>query len=155
MAARPHGRARRLCNRRHDLLGGTGTLLFTRGLLKPLEASGAGDILNIISVSGLPNVPLSGASVAFIAAKHGQAGLTDGLRQELRGRPVRVSALYPPLIDDVSPLDEEAWNAKRPPDAHVSNRDIVETALFALSRPRHLTLASITIDSDEGGLLAR
>jgi NADP-dependent 3-hydroxy acid dehydrogenase YdfG len=93
--------------------------------------------------------------VAFIAAKHGQAGLTDGLRQELRGRPVRVSALYPPLIDDVSPLDEEAWNAKRPPDAHVSNRDIVETALFALSRPRHLTLASITIDSDEGGLLAR
>ena len=133
----------------------TGTLLFTRGLLKPLEASGAGDILNIISVSGLPNVPLSGASVAFIAAKHGQAGLTDGLRQELRGRPVRVSALYPPLIDDISPLDEEAWNAKRPPDAHVSNRDIVETALFALSRPRHLTLASITIDSDEGGLLAR
>jgi short-subunit dehydrogenase len=133
----------------------TGTLLFTRGLLKPLEASGAGDILNIISVSGLPNVPLSGASVAFIAAKHGQAGLTDGLRQELRGRPVRVSALYPPLIDDVSPLDEEAWNAKRPPNAHVSNRDIVETALFALSRPRHLTLASITIDSDEGGLLAR
>jgi short-subunit dehydrogenase len=132
-----------------------GTLLFTRGLLKPLEASGAGDILNIISVSGLPNVPLSGASVAFIAAKHGQAGLTDGLRQELRGRPIRVSALYPPLIDDVSPLDEEAWNAKRPPDAHVSNRDIVETALFALSRPRHLTLASITIDSDEGGLLAR
>jgi short-subunit dehydrogenase len=133
----------------------TGTLLFTRGLLKPLEASGTGDILNIISVSGLPNVPLSGASVAFIAAKHGQAGLTDGLRQELRGRPVRVSALYPPLIDDVSPLDEEAWNAKRLPDAHVSNRDIVETALFALSRPRHLTLASITIDSDEGGLLAR
>ena len=133
----------------------TGTLLFTCGLLKPLEASGAGDILNIISVSGLPNVPLSGASVAFIAAKHGQAGLTDGLRQELRGRPVRVSALYPPLIDDISPLDEEAWNAKRPPDAHVSNRDIVETALFALSRPRHLTLASITIDSDEGGLLAR
>src|SRR5437762_3070823 len=133
----------------------TGTLLFTRGLLKSLEASGAGDILTIVSISGLPNVPLSGASVAFLAAKHGQAGLTDGLRQELRGRPVRVSALYPPLIDDVSPLDEEAWNAKRPADAHVSNRDIVETALFALSRPRHLTLASITIDSDEGGLLAR
>jgi short-subunit dehydrogenase len=133
----------------------TGTLLFTRGLLKPLEASGAGDILNIVSVSGLPNVPLSGASVAFLAAKHGQAGLTDGLRQELRGRPVRVSALYPPLIDDVSPLDEDAWNAKRPANAHVSNRDVVEAALFALSRPRHVTLASVIMDADEGGLLAR
>ena len=39
--------------------------------------------------------------------------------------------------------------------AHVSNRDIVETALFALSRPRNVTLASIIIDSDEGGLFAR
>jgi NADP-dependent 3-hydroxy acid dehydrogenase YdfG len=133
----------------------TGTLLFTRGLIKPLEASGSGDILNIVSISGLPNVPLSGASVAFLAAKHGQTGLTDGLRQELRGRAIRVSALYPPLIDDISPLDEDAWNAKRPANANVSNRDIVETALFALSRPRHVTLASIIIDSDEGGLFAR
>jgi short-subunit dehydrogenase len=133
----------------------TGTLLLTRGLIKPLEASGAGDILNIVSVSGLPNVPLGGASVAFAAAKHGQAGLTDGLRQELRGRPIRVSALYPPLIDDLSPLDEEAWNAKRPANALASNRDVVETALFALTRPRHVTLASIIIDSDEGGLFAK
>ncbi|MFL5259825.1 MAG: SDR family oxidoreductase [Hyphomicrobiales bacterium] len=133
----------------------TGTLLFTRGLLKPLEASGAGDILNIISISGLVNTALSGASVAFHAAKHGQAGMTDGLRQELRGRPIRVSALYPPIIDDVSPLDEEAWDAKRSPDAVVTNRDVVETALFALSRPRHLTLASIVIDSEQGGLLPR
>ena len=133
----------------------TGTLLFTRGLIKPLEASGAGDILNIVSVSGLPNVSLGGASVAFLAAKHGQTGMTDGLRQELRGRPVRVSALYPPLIDDVSPLDEEAWNAKRPANATVSNRDVVEAGLYALSRPRHVTIASIVLDADEGGLFAR
>ncbi len=84
----------------------TGTLLFSRGLVPLLEASGAGDILNIISISGLPNVPLHGASVAFLAAKHGQTGMTDGLRQELRGRTVRVSALYPPVLDDLSPLDE-------------------------------------------------
>ena len=64
----------------------TGTLLFSRGLVPLLEASGAGDILNIISISGLPNVSLHGASVAFLAAKHGQTGMTDGLRQELRGR---------------------------------------------------------------------
>src|SRR4051794_32024902 len=36
----------------------TGTLLFPRGLIPPLERSGAGDILNIVSISGLPNVPL-------------------------------------------------------------------------------------------------
>lgn len=130
----------------------TGTLLFTRGLLPLLEKSGAGDILNIVSISGLPNARLQSASVAFAASKQAQAAISDGLRQELRNRPVRVQALYPPYLDDISPLDEGAWNAQREDFALVSNRDIVETALFALSRPRHVTLASIVIDPDNGGL---
>jgi short-subunit dehydrogenase len=130
----------------------TGTLLFSRGLLPLLEGSGAGDILNIISISGLPNVPLHGASVAFLAAKHGQTGISDGLRQELRGRSVRVSALYPPVIDDISPLDGEVWNRERPANSRATNRDVVEAGLFALSRPRNVTLASIVIDPDRGGL---
>ena len=77
--------------------GVTGTLLLTRGLLPLLEASGAGDILTIVSTAGLPNASLSGTSVAFLAAKHGQAGMVDGLRQELKNRSVRVSAIYPPI----------------------------------------------------------
>ena len=130
----------------------TGTLLFTRGLIPLLEKSGAGDILNIISISGIPNTPLLGASVAFYAAKHGQAGMTEGLRQELKDRPVRVSAIYPSYIQDISPLDPTAWNAGRAADSLATNRDVVEASLFALSRPRHVTLASIVIDPDRGGL---
>jgi short-subunit dehydrogenase len=128
----------------------TGTLLFTRGLLPLLEKSGAGDILNIVSTSGLHNVPLQGASVAYIASKHGQAGLTDALRQELRGRPVRVTGIYPPNIKDISPLDEPAWNAIQPETSWLTNRDIVESAIFALSRPRHVTIASLLLESDSG-----
>jgi short-subunit dehydrogenase len=127
----------------------TGTLLLTRGLLPLLEKSGAGDILNIVSVSGMHNVPLQGAAVAFVASKHGQAGMTDALRQELRGRPVRVTGIYPPNLEDISPLDANAWNGARTPDSWVTNRDVVETALFALSRPRHLTLSNIVLESDQ------
>jgi NADP-dependent 3-hydroxy acid dehydrogenase YdfG len=130
----------------------TGTLLFTRGLIPLLEKSGAGDILDIISISGIPNTPLLGASVAYYAAKHGQAGMNDGLRQELKGRPVRVSAIYPSYIEDISPLDAEEWNATPPADSFATNRDVVEAGLFALSRPRHVTMASIIIDPDRGGL---
>ena len=132
----------------------TGTLLFTRGLLPPLEASGAGDILNIVSISGLPNTELQGASVAFVAAKHGQSGMTDALRQELKGRPIRVSALYPPLLEDISPLNESAWNADRPAMSLATNRDVVETGIFAITRPRNVTLAQIVIDPDVGGIYA-
>ena len=128
----------------------TGTLLLTRGLLPLLEHSGAGDILNIVSVSGMMNAPLQGASVAYIASKHAQTGMTDALRQELRGRPVRVNALYPTFIKDISPLNETDWNATPGSDSWITNRDVVETALFALSRPRHLTLANIVLESDTG-----
>jgi short-subunit dehydrogenase len=130
----------------------TGTLLLTRGLIPLLEKSGAGDIMNIVSISGLANTGLLGASVAYYAAKHGQAGMTDGLRQELKGRPVRVSAIYPSYIKDISPLNEEEWNATPPPKSWATNRDIVEAALYAITRPRHVTLASIVVDPDHGGL---
>jgi short-subunit dehydrogenase len=130
----------------------TGTILFTRGLIPPLERSKAGDILNIVSISGIVNVPLLGASVAYYAAKHGQTGFTNGLRQELKGRPIRVSAIFPSNIEDISPLDTEKWNAKRSENSWATNRDVVEAGLFAVSRPRHVTLASIVIDPDHGGL---
>jgi NADP-dependent 3-hydroxy acid dehydrogenase YdfG len=130
----------------------TGTLLFNRGLIPLLEKSGAGDILNIVSISGIANTPLQGASVAYYAAKHGQAGMNDGLRQELKGRPIRVSAIFPSNITDISPLDAAAWDATRPAQSWATNRDVVEASLFALSRPRHVTIASIVIDPDNGGL---
>jgi NADP-dependent 3-hydroxy acid dehydrogenase YdfG len=130
----------------------TGTYLFTRGLIPLLEKSGAGDIMNIISISGIANTPLLGASVAYYAAKHGQSGMNDGLRQELRGRPVRVSAIYPSNLRDISPLNEAEWNATPELTSYATNRDIVESALFAITRPRHVTLASIIIDPDNGGL---
>lgn len=130
----------------------TGTLLLTRGLVPLLEKSGAGDIMNIVSISGIADTPLLGASVAYYAAKHGQTGMTNGLRQELKGRPVRVSAIYPSYIKDISPLDEAQWNATPKAGSWATNRDIVEAALFAITRPRHVTLASIVVDPDSGGL---
>jgi len=129
----------------------TGTLLLTRGLVPLLEKSGAGDIMTVVSISGLPNARLQNASVAFAASKQAQAAISDGLRQELKGRPVRVQAVYPPNLEDLSPLDP-AWNTPRAADSAVTNRDIVDTILFALERPRHVTLASIIIDPDTGGL---
>ena len=129
----------------------TGTMLLTRGLVPLLEKSGAGDIMTVVSISGLPNARLQTASVAYAASKQAQAAISDGLRQELKGRPVRVQAVFPPYLEDVSPLDP-AWNTPREASSAVTNRDIVETIFFALERPRHMTLASIIIDPDTGGL---
>jgi short-subunit dehydrogenase involved in D-alanine esterification of teichoic acids len=103
--------------------------LLTKRLLPSLLKFDS-DIVNVVSMSGLPNIPLYGASSTFLAAKHGQAGFTDGLRQELKGTSVRVIGMYPPLIDDLSPLDE-AWHEARTKDKSISNRDVVESIIFA------------------------
>jgi hypothetical protein len=64
---------------------------------------------------------------------------------------VRVSAIYPPNLDDLTPLEPDAWDAERGPVARANNRDVIDAALFILTRPRHLTFASIVIDSSADG----
>jgi short-subunit dehydrogenase len=125
----------------------TGTLLLTRGLLPLLKASQTPDLVNMVSISGMTNVPLQGASVAYIASKHGQAGMTDALRQELRGTGVRITAVYPPNIEDISPLNAEVWNGERSDASWLSNRDVVDAVLAALGRARHVSFMSLVMET--------
>jgi len=134
----------------------TGTLLLTRSLLPALLRSPRADVVNIVSMSGLPNTPLLGASVPFYAGKHGQMAITNGLRQELMGTPVRVIGIYPPVIEAISPLDSE-WDAapQRGKQQMVTTRDVVEAVLFSITRPRNCTMASLVLDADAGGIFSQ
>jgi NADP-dependent 3-hydroxy acid dehydrogenase YdfG len=131
----------------------TGTFLFTQALISALQKSTRPDVVTIGSVSGLPNVGLFGVSVPFYAAKHGQTALADGLRQLFLGTPIRSICIHPPWIRDISPLDEE-WNTvpSRTKEEMVTNRDILEAVIYAITRPRHVTIASMLIDSDFQGM---
>lgn len=133
----------------------TGTFLLTQGLLPVLHRSARPDIVTIGSVSGLPNAPLHSEVLPFYAAKHGQAAMAEGLRQMLAGTPVRSICIHPPYLDDIGPDDPEwATVPDRPKGSRATNRDVVEAVVFALTRPRHITLASLVIDADAGGLFS-
>jgi NADP-dependent 3-hydroxy acid dehydrogenase YdfG len=131
----------------------TGTFLFTQALLPALQKSTRPDVVTIGSISGLPNVPMYTASVPFYAAKHGQAALADGLRQMFQGTPIRSICIHPPWIQDISPLDEK-WETvpSRTKEEMVTNRDVLEAVVYAVTRPRHVTIASLVIDSDVQGI---
>lgn len=131
----------------------TGTFLFTQALIPALQKSARPDVVTIGSVSGLSNVSLYNTSVPFYAAKHGQTALADGLRQMFLGTPIRSICIHPPWIEDISPLDEK-WDTipSRTKDQMVTNRDILEAVIFAVTRPRHVTIASMFIDSDAKGM---
>jgi NADP-dependent 3-hydroxy acid dehydrogenase YdfG len=131
----------------------TGTFLFTQGLIPGLQKSARPDVVTIGSVSGLQNVSLYNVSVPFYAAKHGQAALADGLRQKFLGTPIRSICIHPPWIEEMTPLDE-AWKtvSSRTKNERVTNRDIVEAVMYAITRPRSVTIASMVIDSDVQGM---
>lgn len=130
----------------------TGTFLFSQGLLPLLRRSANPDIVTIGSVSGLANAMLDGVSVPFYAAKRGQTAIAEGLRQMLSGTPVRSIILHPPDLDDIQP-GEPAWAEApgRAKSARATNRDVVEAVLFAVTRPRNVSL-SIVLDADHGGV---
>jgi len=130
----------------------SGTFLFTQGLLPRLESSDRPDVVTIGSISGLPNAALQSVSVPFYAAKRGQTALADGFRQSFAGTKIRSIAVHPPYLDDISP-DQDDWQqaAERQKGERGTSRDVVEAVLFAVTRPRHVTL-NITIDTDDGGL---
>ena len=131
----------------------TGTFLFTQALIPALQKSRRPDVVTIGSISGLLNVSLYTTSVPFYIAKHGQVALADGLRQMFLGTPIRSICIHPPWIQDMSPLDEE-WDAvpSRTKNEMVTNRDILDAVIYAVTRPRHVTVASLIIDSDVQGI---
>lgn len=131
----------------------TGTFLFTQALIPALQKSARPDVVTIGSITGLPNVSLYTASVPFYVAKHGQTALADGLRQMFLGTPIRSICIHPPWLEDISPLDAE-WEivSSRTKEEMVTNRDILEAVIFAITRPRHVTIASMIIDSDVKGI---
>ena len=64
----------------------------SRRLIPALRASGDGRLVVCSSVLGFTAIPLRGA---YTATKHALEGLTDTLRLEMRGHPVRVVLIEP------------------------------------------------------------
>jgi short-subunit dehydrogenase len=123
----------------------SGTILVTKGLLPGLHRSAVADIMTIVSTSGILGWDLSGGSVPFYAAKHGQSGFSDKLRHELKGSDIRVSAIYPPDFDDADPTDA-SWESPLVEETKISNREIVATVLFILAAPRTCNFPVVIMD---------
>ena len=72
-----------------------GTLHMTQALLPRLLASGAGTIINLGSTAG-HEVYEKGAG--YVAAKHAVATLTQEMRKEMLGQPVRICEIAPGMV---------------------------------------------------------
>ena len=122
----------------------TGMFLVTRAAL-PLMKRGA-SIVNNLSVSAKGVFP--GMS-AYNASKHGAAGFTNTLREELRQQGIRVIGLYPGATDTA--IWEQFW-PQAPRRRMMSPETIARAVVFALSLPPEATVEELVIAPTAGPL---
>lgn len=72
-----------------------GTMLVTKALAPALEASGDGVLINVGSTAGHTAYEGGGG---YTGAKHAVAVMTETLRLELNGKPIRVTEIAPGMV---------------------------------------------------------
>ncbi|WP_030924427.1 SDR family oxidoreductase [Streptosporangium amethystogenes] len=121
-----------------------GTLRVTQALLPRLIESGDGVLLMLTSVAGLVSYEGGGG---YNAAKHAQTSMTEVLRLELVGRPVRVVEVAPGLVHteefslnrfrgDSAAADEVYQGVPGPLTAH----DVADAIAWCVTRPAHVNI---------------
>jgi NADP-dependent 3-hydroxy acid dehydrogenase YdfG len=127
-----------------------GLMRMTRLALPQLVADGGGHIVNLGSVAGIWSYP-SGSS--YVASKFAVHGYTRALRDDLQGKPVRVTNVAPGLVEtNFSKVrfkgDEDKASAVYSDVAlggPMHAEDVADCIMFALTRPPHVNVDEIVV----------
>lgn len=125
-----------------------GTVYTCAAAVPHMLEKGEGDIITISSLAGRKGGPMTSA---YSASKHAVNFMTDGMRQELGGRNIRVTTLMPGATETevgdsiVDPNWRTAIQAHVSKEGAVKPRDIGETIVFILSLPRRANISEIAV----------
>lgn len=124
-----------------------GMMRMTRGLLPSLMASGDGHVVNVTSIAALQGYP--GGS-GYNAAKFGAHGVTESLRHELLGQPVRVTEILPGMVETEFSVvrldgDEARAAAVYAGITPLIAEDVAECIRWAVALPAHVNVDSIVV----------
>ena len=124
-----------------------GTMRVTRALLPTLIASGDGVIVNIGSIAGLE--VYDGGS-GYTAAKHALRAVTETLRIELVGQPVRISEVDPGAVETEFSVVRFGGDTERAAKVYagmeaLSADDVAECVAFVVTRPAHVNIDQLVV----------
>jgi NADP-dependent 3-hydroxy acid dehydrogenase YdfG len=126
-----------------------GLLNVTQALLPALVASGDGVLVNVGSTAG--RIAYEGGA-GYTAAKHGTQVVTETLRLELCGQPVRVTEIAPGMVrtDEFSLRRfggdrEKAEAVYAGVDRPLVAEDIADAIAWVVSRPSHVNIDELVI----------
>lgn len=125
-----------------------GTVYTCAAAVPHMLEQGEGDIITVSSLAGRKGGPMTSA---YSASKHAVNFMTDGMRQELGGRNIRVTTLMPGATETEVGDNISDPNWRKAIQAHVSKegavkpRDIGDAIVFILSMPRRTNISEISI----------
>jgi len=124
-----------------------GTLRMTKELLPGLVASGDGVIINVGSIAAFEPYP---GGAGYNAAKAAVRALSDVLRMELLGKPVRVSEIDPGMVETDFSLVRFGGDAERAAAVYrgvtpLTATDIAECIAFIATRPSHVDIDQMVV----------
>jgi NADP-dependent 3-hydroxy acid dehydrogenase YdfG len=126
-----------------------GTMHVTRALLPRLVDSGDGIVVNLTSTAA-HGVYEGGAG--YTAAKHAQRAVTETLRLELCGQPVRVTEIAPGLVHtDEFSLVRFHGDRKRAEAVYAGvpgvlvAEDVADCIAWVVTRPWHVNIDSLVV----------
>ena len=126
-----------------------GTLQVTQALLPALRASGDAVIVNVGSTAG--RIAYEGGG-GYTAAKHGTQVMTETLRLELVGEPIRISEIAPGMVrtDEFALVRFDGDQSKADavyagvPDPLVAE-DVADAIGWIATRPSHVNIDELVI----------
>jgi len=124
-----------------------GLMRVTREFLPKLETGGAGHIVNVGSIAGFEVYP---GGAGYTAAKHAARAVTETLRLELLGKPIRVSEIAPGLVETEFSLVRFGGDAERAKKPYVgmtplTAQDIADAIVWMVTRPAHVNIDTLVI----------
>jgi NADP-dependent 3-hydroxy acid dehydrogenase YdfG len=122
-----------------------GLIRMTRLCLAHLRDGG--HIVNIGSIAGRQAYP---DGSLYVTSKFAVRGFTYALREDLLGRPIRITTVDPGLVETNFSLirfrgDEEAARKVYEGVDAMAPADIAECVLFALTRPPHVNIDELVV----------
>jgi 3-hydroxy acid dehydrogenase / malonic semialdehyde reductase len=124
-----------------------GLLYISRTISAKMIERGSGHIVNISSIAGKETYPLGNV---YCATKHAVQSLTKGMRLDFLKYGIKVTSVCPGAVDTEFSLvrfkgDEQKAKKVYEGFTPLSARDIAETILFVVTRPKHVNIDDILV----------
>ncbi|MCT7989173.1 SDR family oxidoreductase [Laspinema olomoucense] len=124
-----------------------GLLYVTRAVVPQMVERQSGHVVNIGSIAG--RVAYPGGNV-YCASKAAVRAISDGLKQDLIGTPVRVTEIEPGLVETEFSLVRFHGDCDRAEKVYqdltpLTGEDIADLVLFSVTRPPHVNISEMLV----------